>query len=257
MIRSYLEFPKNFVLLIFSEGFQVVHIPFVCMVKFKFLAQFPVDQLPSAIVSTLCANLLHSLIMWLIISYLLPHNLHLLFCCVFSIFAFAYLVLVAAFCLPLKIDSISLLRFPFFSHVQVFSCKMSLVCCLKCPYRCFSSSHFCFPIIFVLLMLVLSVLFLVAIISILLRFLLSILYVASIHRRYLECRRNLFLLLFFITYSPCTSSLGCNAFCSVVNFIILWCICWSSSLVHFQNGPEYLTRGTAQVFIPLMKFSAM
>ena len=29
-----------------------------------------------------CANLLHSLIMWLIVSSLSPHNLHLLFCCV-------------------------------------------------------------------------------------------------------------------------------------------------------------------------------
>ena len=34
-----------------------------------------------------CANLLHSLIMWLMISSLSPHNLH-LFCCVLSIYAF-------------------------------------------------------------------------------------------------------------------------------------------------------------------------
>ena len=34
-----------------------------------------------------CANLLHSLIMWLMISSLSPHSLHLLFCCVLSIFA--------------------------------------------------------------------------------------------------------------------------------------------------------------------------
>ena len=32
-----------------------------------------------------CANLLHSLIMWLIVSSLSPHSLHLLFCCVLSI----------------------------------------------------------------------------------------------------------------------------------------------------------------------------
>ena len=32
-----------------------------------------------------CANLLHSLIMWLIVSSLLPHSLYLLFCCVLSI----------------------------------------------------------------------------------------------------------------------------------------------------------------------------
>ena len=34
-----------------------------------------------------CANLLHSLIMWLIFSSLSPHSLHLLFCCVLSILA--------------------------------------------------------------------------------------------------------------------------------------------------------------------------
>ena len=34
-----------------------------------------------------CANLLHSLIMWLMISSLSTHNLHLLFCCVLSILA--------------------------------------------------------------------------------------------------------------------------------------------------------------------------
>ena len=36
---------------------------------------------------TLFSNFLHSLIMWLIVSSLSPHNLHLLFCCVLSIIA--------------------------------------------------------------------------------------------------------------------------------------------------------------------------
>ena len=36
---------------------------------------------------TFCASLLHSLSMWLMVSSLSPHNLHLLFCCVLSIFA--------------------------------------------------------------------------------------------------------------------------------------------------------------------------
>ena len=35
-----------------------------------------------------CANLLHSLIMWLIVSSLSPHSIHFLFCCVLSILAF-------------------------------------------------------------------------------------------------------------------------------------------------------------------------
>ena len=42
-----------------------------------------------------CANLLHSLIMWLIGWSLSPHNLHLLFCCVLSILALIWLVVMA------------------------------------------------------------------------------------------------------------------------------------------------------------------
>ena len=37
-------------------------------------------------------------------------------------------------------------------------------------------------------------------------------------------------------------------------FFVLWSICLSSSPVHFKKGPEYLTRGTAQVFILLVGF---
>ena len=43
-----------------------------------------------------CANLLHSLIMWLIVSSLSPHSLHLLFCCILSILALIWLVLSCA-----------------------------------------------------------------------------------------------------------------------------------------------------------------
>ena len=57
---------------------------------------------------------------------------------------------------------------------------------------------------------------------------------------------------FLDTYSLSTSSLGCNALCMVISFLVLLSIC--SSLVHLRKGPEYLTRGTAQVFIPLMRF---
>ena len=37
-------------------------------------------------------------------------------------------------------------------------------------------------------------------------------------------------------------------------FIILLLIYVGSSLVHFNDGPEYFTRGNAQVFIPLVRF---
>ena len=45
------------------------------------------------------------------------------------------------------------LKFSFFSHVQIFSCEISPVCCLKYPYSCFFFSHFCFLIFVVFLML--------------------------------------------------------------------------------------------------------
>ena len=59
---------------------------------------------------------------------------------------------------------------------------------------------------------------------------------------------------FLDTYSLSMSSLGCNAFCMVISFLVLWSICLSSSLNHFKNGPKYLTKGTSQVFIPLIRF---
>ena len=70
----------------------------------------------------------------------------------------------ALFCAALRRESVSLLRFPFISYVQDFSCEISLVCHLECPYSSFSS-HFCFLVIFVLFMFVLSVLFLFTVIS--------------------------------------------------------------------------------------------
>ena len=67
-----------------------------------------------------CANLLHSLIMWLIVSSLSPHSLHLLFCCVLSIIALIWLVLMELSCAAIRRDSVSLLRFLSLSQVQVF-----------------------------------------------------------------------------------------------------------------------------------------
>ena len=55
-----------------------------------------------------CSNLLHSLIMWLIVSSLSPHSLHLLFRCVLSILALIWLVLMALFCAAIRRDSVSL-----------------------------------------------------------------------------------------------------------------------------------------------------
>ena len=52
-----------------------------------------------------CANLLHSLIMWLMVSSLSPHSLHFLFCCVLSILALIWLVLMAFLLLLFKSSS--------------------------------------------------------------------------------------------------------------------------------------------------------
>ena len=107
----------------------------------------------------------------------------------------------ALFDAAIRRDSFPLLRLPFLCHVQVFLCKISLVCRLKCLYSCFSS-YFCFLIIFILLMLVLSVLFQVAVISLSPCFLCSFLVVVSMLSSPLPP-------FFLDTYNLSMSSLGC------------------------------------------------
>ena len=55
-------------------------------------------------------------------------------------------------------------RFPFRSYVQVFSRAISPICISKYPYSCFYS-NFCFLVIVVPLIFMLTVLFLVAVIN--------------------------------------------------------------------------------------------
>ena len=76
--------------LILQDGFWIVHITLVRMVKFKFLAQFPVDRLPHPVVLYFFVIICY---MWLFVSSLSPHNLHSLLCCVVSIFALTELIL--------------------------------------------------------------------------------------------------------------------------------------------------------------------
>ena len=69
------------------------------------------------------------------------------------------------FCAGIRIGSTSLLSFPFFSLIQVFSWVNSSVCRLKYPYSCFSS-HFCFLVFVVFLfVLMLPMLLLIAVIG--------------------------------------------------------------------------------------------
>ena len=124
---------------------------------------------------------------------------------------------------------------------------------LKRPWSCFPS-HF-YPLDFVILLsIVLSVLFLMAIISPLSCFSMQ----SSSHCMDVSTLSSMLASplppSFLGTYSWSTSSLGCNALCMVISFLVLWLICLSPSLVLLRKSLEYLTRGTAQVFIPLIRF---
>ena len=107
---------------ILQDSCCVVHIPFVHMVNFEFLSHLPVDHLAPPFVSSLiiflCFNLPHSFIMWLMVPSLSLHSLHLLFWCSPSILALIWLVLMALFCATIRRNSVSLLKFPFLSHVR-------------------------------------------------------------------------------------------------------------------------------------------
>ena len=77
----------------------VVHIPFVCS-NFNFLYNSQCITFPSEsclVLYYFCVILLQLFIMRLLLSYLSPHNLHLLFSCVLSILAWIWLVLMTFF----------------------------------------------------------------------------------------------------------------------------------------------------------------
>ena len=150
-----------------GAGFCIYHLFVWLNLNFLHISQW--ITLPTQSFLTLysiCANLLHSLIIWMMVSSLSPHRLHLLYCCVLSILPLIWLVLPALFCAAVRRDSVSFLRLPFLCKTR-FSCVR---CCLLVVYnahRDFFSSHFCFLVIVILLAIVLSVSFLMAVISLL------------------------------------------------------------------------------------------
>ena len=94
VICLYLKVLENFMSWIFLERFWFVLLPFFIMVKLKFPSHFPADLLSHSVMLTLLsfyASLLHSRIMWLIISSLLLHNLPLLFYWILLIYYFTTL----------------------------------------------------------------------------------------------------------------------------------------------------------------------
>ena len=116
--------------LILHDRCWVGHIQFFVWSNLNFLHNFQWITLPAQsflVLCSLCANMLRSLIMWLIVSSLSPHHQHLLFCCVLSILALIGLLLKILFCVVIRRDSVTLLKVLFLSNVQVFSCGMLLI----------------------------------------------------------------------------------------------------------------------------------
>ena len=147
ILKSY----SIFLRVILKDGFRVVHILLVRMVKFKFLAQFPVDHIPHAFVFSLIlsffANPLYSLITWLSISSLSPHNLQSLFCCVLSIFTLTYFVLIAFFLLLLEEIPSHFLGFPFLATAKSSPMRFRLFVTWNKHTTAFFMSHLCFLVI--------------------------------------------------------------------------------------------------------------
>ena len=146
-----------------DDGLCIYHLFVWSNLNFLHISEWifwPTQSCP--VLYSFCANLLHSL-MWLMVSSLSPHSLYLLYCCVLSIIALIWLILMALFCAALRRYSVSLLKFPLLSPVHVFSCELLFISHSKRPSSCFSS-HFSFPVV-ILLSVLLSVSFLMALIS--------------------------------------------------------------------------------------------
>ena len=146
-----------------------MHISSVRMVKFKLLVQFPVTTQPCLVLNSLYANLMHSLIIWLIFRL---YHLIIYICYFFSCLVYSCFDRISPYGVVFDYYQerfSSLLKFPFLSHVHVFLLEMSK--------QLFS--HFCFLVIFVPLFFVFSVLFLVVVISFPPHFLSSLLVVIS------------------------------------------------------------------------------
>ena len=145
------------------------------------------------------------------------------------------MVLIALSCAAIRRDSVSLLRFPFLSHIHVFSRDM-----FKTP-----TELFFFPFLFS----------------------------SHIHSVGL-CVVNIISggcnqsssVLFYVALESCIdASTPSSMLIHIVCQRRLWDVipyAWSLvylffspfALVHFKKGPEYLSKQTGQVFIPLIRF---
>ena len=134
-----------------GAGFCIYHLLVWSNLNFLPISQWIALPTQSCLaLYSFCANLLHSLIMWLIVQSLLAHSLHLLFCCVLSILALIWLVLMTLSCAAIRCDSVSLLRFPFFSQVQVFWCEMLFKAAIDLFFLPFLFPSCCHSIVYLL-----------------------------------------------------------------------------------------------------------
>ena len=122
----------------------------------------------------------------------------------------------ALFRVSLRRDSVSLLRFSFLCHVPAFHCAISLICRLIYPYTCFSS-HFSYLVFVVLFVLILSGMLLAMVISS------SLFFFMLSPCPHISATMLAIPLLpsFLYIYSLSISSLGCKAFCIIINFLVL------------------------------------
>ena len=114
-----------------GAGLCIYHFLVWSNLNFLHISQY--KTLPCLVWYYFCVNLLHSLVIWLMVSSLSPHSLNLLFCCDLSILALIWLVLMSLFCTAIRRDYVCLLKFPFLSHVQVLSCEMLFISRFKRP----------------------------------------------------------------------------------------------------------------------------
>ena len=94
-----------------GPGLCIYHLFVWSNLNFLHISQWITLPTQSCLALYSCANLLHSLIMWLIVLFLSPHSLHLLFCCVLSILSLIWLVLMALSCTAIRRDSVYPLEF--------------------------------------------------------------------------------------------------------------------------------------------------
>ena len=233
--------PIGVCMCILQDWCWIEHIPFIDMFKFEFIVQFLIDHFVQTVIFS---HTLFVLICFICLKcdWLFRLYYHIIFNCsiVFSyIIAFILLIRMGLLYAVIKRYSVSLFRSPFFGHLQVFACEMSLVFRLKCTTVVFPSYFRSVSVPFV------------CIIS------------GSCSRwsssRCLDASALSSLLLSprsplsIDTYNPSTSYLGCKTSCIVIRFLILSFICLSFSRVYLPNFPEYHTREITLVFIPFIK----